>query len=205
MGTPTKVSREQWLDAARQALATDGVDLVRIQPLAKRLGATRSSFYWYFQSRENLLDELLAAWTATNTASIVDRAARPTPTITAAVLSVFECWADVASFDPQLDAAVRSWGRRDAAVEAVVVRDDQVRVDAIAAMYDRHGVADAVIRARVLYYTQIGYYALGIDQPNSVRLADAAPYVRALTGQAPTAAELRGFAQFLDRIESRNP
>ena len=204
MATPTKVSREQWLDAALETLATDGVDLVRVLPLAKRLGATRSSFYWYFHSLENLLDELLSEWSAKNTGSIVDRAARPTPTLASAVLAIFECWADDRSFDPRLDAAVRSWGSRDPSIEAAVIRDDEIRVDAIGAMFERHGAADAMIRARVLYYTQIGYYALRIDQPNSVRLADAAPYVRALTGQDPTAAELRDFAAFLRRIEKEH-
>ena len=205
MGTATKTTREQWVAAAQHILRTEGVDQVRILTLAQRLGATRSSFYWFFQSRENLLDELLASWSARNTASIVDRAGRSAPTITAAVLGLFECWADERSFDPKLDAAVRAWGSRDVAVEAAVVSNDQIRLDAIAAMYDRHGFADASIRARVLYYTQIGYYALGVDEPNDVRLGFAADYVRALTGLDPSPAELRAFARFLDRIDGERP
>lgn len=195
--THTKVTREQWLAASLDTLRRDGIDQIRVLALAQQLGVSRSSFYWYFQSRENLLDELLAAWAAKNTASIVDRARRPASTITAAVLGIFECWTDDRYFDPKLDAAVRTWAGRDVAVEAAVVGADQTRLDALDAMFARHGFDDSTVRARVLYYTQIGYYALGIDEPNSVRLAATPAYVRALTGHDPTAEELASFAVFL--------
>jgi AcrR family transcriptional regulator len=194
---PGRVSRAEWFDAAIDTLRTDGIDHVRVLSLAQRLGVNRSSFYWYFQSRENLLDELIAAWSARNTASIVERAGRPAPTISAAVLGIFECWTDERYFDPKLDFAVRAWAARDVAVEAVVIAADQSRLDAIDAMYARHGFADSTVRARVLYYTQVGYYALGIDEPISVRLGFTPGYLRALTGCDASADELADFAMFL--------
>ena len=197
-----KVTREQWLAAALRALSRDGIDQVRVLALAQQLGVSRSSFYWYFRSRENLLEQLLAAWSAKNTGSIVDRARRRAPTVTSAILGIFECWADERSFDPQLDAAVRSWARRDPGVESAVVDADRARLDAIDAMYRRHGFDDSTVRARVLYYTQIGYDALGIDEPTSVRLASTPAYVRALSGCDPSAAEMAAFAAFLDRLET---
>jgi AcrR family transcriptional regulator len=193
----SKVSRAEWVGAALEALRSDGIDQVRVLTLAQRLGVKRSSFYWYFQSREDLLDELLGAWSARNTASIVERACRPASTITAAVLGIFECWTDDRFFDPKLDFAVRAWATRDVAIEAVVVGADQTRLDALDAMYARHGFDDSMVRARVLYYTQVGYYALGIDEPISRRMALAPSYLRALTGQDASANELADFATFL--------
>jgi hypothetical protein len=49
----------------------------------------------------------------------------------------------------------------------------------------------------VLYYTQVGYYALGIDEPISVRLELTPAYLRALTGHDPSPHELADFATFL--------
>jgi AcrR family transcriptional regulator len=193
----SKVSRAEWLESALDTLRNDGIDHVRVLTLAGRLGVNRSSFYWYFQSRENLLDELIGAWSARNTASIVERARRPAATITAAVLGIFECWTDERFFDPKLDFAVRAWASRDVAIEAAVVSADQTRLDAIDAMFARHGFEDSVVRARVLYYTQVGYYALGIDEPNSVRLGYTPAYLRALTGCDASATELADFATFL--------
>jgi AcrR family transcriptional regulator len=177
-----KASRTEWLEAALDTLRNDGIDQVRVLTLAQRLGVNRSSFYWYFKSRENLLDQLIGAWSVRNTASIVERARRPAATITAAVLGIFECWTDERFFDPKLDFAVRAWATRDVAIEAAVVSADQTRLDAIDAMYARYGFDDSLVRARVLYYTQVGYYALGVDEPISVRLGYTPAYLRALTG-----------------------
>jgi AcrR family transcriptional regulator len=33
-----------------------GVDAVRVMPLSEALGVSRSSFYWYFKDRDDLLD-----------------------------------------------------------------------------------------------------------------------------------------------------
>jgi AcrR family transcriptional regulator len=195
------VSRAEWLDAALDTLRNDGIDQVRVLTLAQRIGVSRSSFYWYFQSRENLLDEIIGTWSARNTASIVERARRPSATITAAVLGIFECWTDERFFDPKLDFAVRAWATRDVAIEAAVVSADQTRLDAIDAMFARHGFEDSVVRARVLYYTQVGYYALGIDEPISARVGYAPDYLRVLTGRDASASELADFATFLGGLQ----
>lgn len=193
----SKVSRTEWVAAALDTLRNDGIDQVRVLTLAQRLGVNRSSFYWYFKSRQNLLDELIGAWSERNTASIVERARRPAATITAAVLGIFECWSDERFFDPKLDFAVRAWATRDVAIEAAVVSADQTRLDALDEMFARHGFDDSLVRARVLYYTQVGYYALGVEEPISVRLGYTPAYLRALTGEEARTDELADFATFL--------
>jgi AcrR family transcriptional regulator len=62
------LGREAWLEAARQALIEEGTRGVDVKKLAKRLGAaSRGGFYWFFKSRQHLLDELLAYWARTST------------------------------------------------------------------------------------------------------------------------------------------
>ena len=55
-----KVTREDWLNIAMDALIRDGVEAVKVKIFAEALGVSRSSFYWYFKSRQELLDALLA-------------------------------------------------------------------------------------------------------------------------------------------------
>lgn len=55
-------SSDVWLRAAYDALLETGVDGVKIQPLAKRLGLSRTSFYWFFKDRKELLDALITLW-----------------------------------------------------------------------------------------------------------------------------------------------
>ena len=73
-GTPeSRLTREDWLTAALDALISDGVENVKVLPLAERLGVSRSSFYWFFRSREHLLDLLLERWRDVNTRVIVEQ------------------------------------------------------------------------------------------------------------------------------------
>jgi len=43
-------------------LGEKGLDGVRIEPLARRLGVTKGSFYWHFKGRQELIEALLDYW-----------------------------------------------------------------------------------------------------------------------------------------------
>ena len=62
-----RVSRDDWLNVARDILVSDGVAEVKVLTIGERLQVARSSFYWYFKNRKDLLDALLADWEGRNT------------------------------------------------------------------------------------------------------------------------------------------
>lgn len=202
VGDSRRTTREDWLDLALNVLVSEGVGAVKVLNLAQRLNVSRSSFYWFFRSRRDLLDQLLHFWEHKNTASIVERAKRPAQTITEAVLGVFECWVDETIYDPGLDFAVREWARRSPEVRKLVDEADEARVQALAEMFRRHGFdeLDAFIRARVLYFMQIGYYALETREPMDLRLSYIDAYLRSFTGRDGTAKELRRFRKLALRL-----
>jgi len=73
---PKKKSRLQksdWIKAATQILADEGVDGVSVEGLAKRLGVTKGSFYWHFKDRDALLKAVLDAWHQYSTHAIIER------------------------------------------------------------------------------------------------------------------------------------
>ncbi|MBI4935958.1 MAG: TetR/AcrR family transcriptional regulator [Actinobacteria bacterium] len=195
----TKVSRTEWIDAALQALTDQPIDQLKVLVLADTLGVARSSFYWYFSDRDELLAALLDIWEH-NTASIVERSGRTSASVASAVLGVFECWADDRLYNPVLDLAVRDWGRRDEAIAARVQHADDERVAALTAMFGRHGFtdADALVRARLLYHSQVGYYAVGTAETVATRLGYVPQYLRAMTGTDATQDELEAFEAFLN-------
>ncbi|WP_246697818.1 TetR/AcrR family transcriptional regulator [Rhizobium sp. G21] len=104
------LTRSDWLALALDTLVAEGIDRVKILIMAKKLGVARSSFYWHFQSTDELHKAMLDEWLQKNTGPIMERAMRPAPDIVHAVSSVFECWVDEHLFDPKLDVAVRLWG-----------------------------------------------------------------------------------------------
>ncbi|MEM6665776.1 MAG: TetR/AcrR family transcriptional regulator [Pseudomonadota bacterium] len=196
-----KATREDWLATAHAVLVSGGVGEVKVLTLSSRLGVSRSSFYWYFKSREDLLDALLARWEGRNTGAILTACTRPSKTITEAVCNLFRGFLDVDQFDPRLDFAVREWARRSATVRSVIDRSDTRRIEAIAGLFLAHGFADAEadIRARVLYFQQIGYYALELREPFETRLARVPDYLHAFTGTRPNAEEVEALADDVRR------
>lgn len=200
----TKVTREDWLNVAMDLLVSEGVAHVKVLSIGERLGVSRSSFYWYFKSRKDLLNALLDVWEQTNTATLVRHAEMPAETITAAVCNVFRCWTDLSLFDHRLDFAIREWARRDSAVRRVIDRSDAARVSAIQAMFERYGYPsdEAEVRARILYFMQVGYYALELSEPLEERLERVPNYILGFTGVAPREEELAAFFAYARNAEA---
>jgi AcrR family transcriptional regulator len=197
-----KVTREDWLKLAGEVLIERGVSQVKVLTLANSLGVSRSSFYWYFRSRKDLLDQLLEGWEGQNTRAVIDHAARPAGNICRAVMHLFECFIDPNQFDPRLDFAVREWARRSPQVRARLDAADNARVGAIRDMFLRHGFeeAEAFTRARIIYFMQIGYYALVENEPFETRFTLLQNYLVAYTSEEPDPAEMWEFLEVARKL-----
>jgi AcrR family transcriptional regulator len=65
------LSRDDWTRAALDALATDGLAGVAVEPLARRLGASKGSFYWHFRDRDELIAASLERWERRDTVEVI--------------------------------------------------------------------------------------------------------------------------------------
>ena len=177
------LGRADWIGAALETLADDGIEAVRITLLATRLGVTRGSFYWHFKGRDDLLSALIKAWETRNTRALIE-VLEASDDLIGAVLAVFEIWMKDEPFAPRLDAAMREWARRSPAVRRAVERADETRLKAIARAFERAGFAktEAFIRARILYFTQVGYYALDVRESLARRIGYVEAYIKGFTG-----------------------
>ncbi len=195
----TKATRLDWLLAAQEMLLADGVESVKILTLAKRLGVARASFYWHFLNRTELLEALLERWRETNTQAITVQAGLPSASIFEGVIHIFECWVDRTLYEPRLDFAIREWARRSEEVRRQVDIADDTRVEAVKQLYLRHGYdeQDAFIRARVLYFMQIGYNALELGESIETRMGYIGDYLRCFTGREPSERETQQFIAIL--------
>ena len=200
-------SPELWLDAAYRALIEGGVDAVRIQPLARQLKLSRTSFYWFFKDREELLQALVGRWRDKNTGSIVGQAEAYAESIAEAMLNVFDCWYDADLFDSQFEFALRSWALQSPEILAEVREADRLRLDALAGMLVRfgHDRDAADVAARTIYLVQIGYISMQAVESVAERMARVARYVAIFTGRKPRQRELdrffarRGFVPATDQ------
>ncbi len=189
------VTQEAWLDGAYDMLTESGVESVKIMKLAKRLGLTRTGFYWHFKDRDALLEAMIARWENRNTGNLIARTQAEADTITEAMFNLFDCWVDDRLFDAKLDLAIRNWARNDSALQARVRCADDNRIAAIAAMFARFGyeTAQAQVRAMTVIYTQIGYISMQVSEDRQARLDRMPAYIEVFTAKRPTAEEIARF------------
>ena len=188
-------SPEVWLEAAYESLLNCGVDAVKILPLAKKLGLSRTSFYWFFKDREQLLEALVTRWREKNTGNLVKQSEAYAESVAEAMLNVFDCWLDNSLFDAQFEFALRSWALQSSEIESEVKKADQARLEALGRLFTRFGFEEATadVRARTVYLVQIGYISMQSRESFSVRMRRIPEYVQIFTGHAPQGRELDRF------------
>jgi AcrR family transcriptional regulator len=179
------LGRDGWLRAAREALIREGIGSVEVGRLARKLKVTRGGFYWFFNSRKQLLNELLADWERTNNAAfkaVIKNAGRNGMT---EFMAIVDIWINESQYNPAWDAAVRDWVRLSAAVANTVRRVDDERIAVLAQVFKDMGYPDdeSFVRARITYFHQVGYYALGVRETREERLKLLPLYTRTLTGR----------------------
>lgn len=181
--TTKRLSRQDWIAAARKVLVKRGVDEVKVDRLARQMRVTRGSFYSHFKNRKELFDALLTDWETRNyfdIAQVQARWARSAPEM-AAVISLW------LSEDPNtlsFDIALRAWARHAAEVADSVTRVDKAWIGLLQKAFERDGMAvdEALVRARITYFHQIGYWALDLNEEQGERLRLVPIYYRVLTG-----------------------
>jgi AcrR family transcriptional regulator len=166
--------------------------------LANQLMLSRTSFYWHFSDREALLDALIMRWEKKNTGNLVARTQLYAESIAEAVLNLFDCWIDPRLFDARLDFAIRNWAHQSGKLKVILEKDDEERISAIHTMFLRFGFSQAQsdARAHAIYYTQIGYISIMVEEPLDQRIKHIPAYVESFSGQLPTDGEM---ARFISR------
>ncbi|CDN52329.1 TetR/AcrR family transcriptional regulator [Neorhizobium galegae] len=188
-------SQEGWLEAAYEALLESGVDSVKILPLAKKLGLSRTSFYWFFKDREELLSALILRWRDKNTGNLVKQSEAYAESLAEAMLNVFDCWLNKDLFDSQFEFAIRSWALQSPEIQVEVQQADLARIDALSRMFVRFGFDEgpADVRARTTYLVQIGYISMQSTEDIGLRMKRIPEYIAIYTGQIPQQRELDRF------------
>jgi AcrR family transcriptional regulator len=123
----SRTPREKWIEAGLHALGDGGPDAVRVEALARTLGVTKGGFYWHFDDRRSLLDEVLDAWERTSVDEVIARVDAEAGDARAQLRRLF----GLAGAHPELlevDHAVREWARRDATAARRLRRVDNRRI-----------------------------------------------------------------------------
>ncbi|CAB3655896.1 TetR/AcrR family transcriptional regulator [Paraburkholderia rhynchosiae] len=188
-------SADLWLEAAYECLLEGGVDSVRVLTLGKKLNLSRTSFYWFFKDRNELLGALLDKWKQKNTGNWIERTEAYAESVAEAILNVFDCWFDDAIFDSRFEAAIRSWAQQSPEIARKLAEDDAARITALTALFTRfnYDPKAADVRARTAYFVQVGYVSTHQSEEMSVRMMRIPEYVEVFTGRRAKKNELERF------------
>jgi AcrR family transcriptional regulator len=168
------LGRGEWIEAGLFVLGECGVDAVRVEPLAKRLGVTKGSFYHHFSDRDELLLALLDGWYQQATMSVIQvvnqHSRRPEERLRRLLMFVVDgSGKDVFRL---VDIAIRDWARRDRRARSMLESMDRSRLAYIterlmALGCDRRG---AESRSFLIYSYIIGETQIAAVASRAVRV-----------------------------------
>jgi AcrR family transcriptional regulator len=164
MSAPTRTPRSSWIQAGMRTLAAGGPDAVRIEPLAQGLGVTRGGFYWHFDDRRALLEELLDTWERASVDDVIERVESERGDARAKLRRLSALAA--ASDEPlRTDLAVRDWARREPTVAGRLRRVDNRRMDYLRSLFGAFcpDTDDVEARCMVFYSLWIASHFIAAD------------------------------------------
>lgn len=135
-----RLTRNDWLDAAFNAVVEGGFDHVRVLALAETLGVTRGSFYWHFADHAELISALLNRWLEQEKASdqLMQTAATDKPEADLdQLLDVAMAHGGVDLENMRFELALRGLGRRDPAVATLLLAVDHMRLQLFESKFQR--------------------------------------------------------------------
>lgn len=155
---------EAWAEAALEALASGGLEAVAVEPLARRLGVTKGSFYWHFANRDALLRAALALWERHETADAIHGVEEAKDPFDRLFLLFKQANASHKAGRLYLSLAAASG---DPVVGAVVRRVSELRLTYLHKCYIDLGLSehDAMLWSTFAYATFIGNQQVHRDAP----------------------------------------
>ena len=156
---------EHWAQAALDAMASGGLEAVAVEPLARKLGVTKGSFYWHFANREALVKAALQLWERRETVdAIAGLDAEPDPY--ERVVTLFKR-GNASYREGRLYLALAA-ASDDPAVGEVVRRVSAHRLDYLFQCYRALGLSehDAKLWSTFAYATYIGNQQVHRDAPD---------------------------------------
>ena len=151
MAAPIRTPRSRWIEEGLKALAAGGPDGVRIEPLACTLGVTRGGFYWHFDDRRALLQEMLDTWERVVIDEVIERVERKGGDARAKLRRLFGI-ASAFTGDGlmPIELAIRDWARREQNVAERLRRVDNRRMSYMRSLFTELCSSDDEVEVRCM-------------------------------------------------------
>lgn len=144
------VSKAEWLQAALDQLERGNVSEISIGALARKLGISKSGFYWHFKNRDDLLAQILSYWTHEITDVITENeeilAKDPKVRIRKTAEMILDH--DLVRFE----IGIRQWAMNDKTAARAVRSVNRKRLDFLRQAFSELGFADDEADMRAMLF-----------------------------------------------------
>jgi AcrR family transcriptional regulator len=175
----TRLGRLDWVLAGFRALTEAGPQGLRVELIARALGASKGSFYWHFKDLQALREAMLQTWedlaTTAITAAVRGSGLHGRDQLMLLVEKV-SVVPDAAVGGLAVEPAIRDWGRTDPLARSVLERVDAQRLHDLRGFLGEAGLSEpeATTGAVRLYAAVIGLESLrmtcGVEMAPALRL-----------------------------------
>ena len=146
----TRTPRNSWIEEGLRALAGGGPETVRIEPLARTLGVSKGGFYWHFNDRKSLLEEILDAWERTVVDEVIEAVEAEEGDARARLRRLFALASASVGEPLKVELAIRDWARHDKTIAKRLRRVDNRRMGYMRSLFGAICEDDEEVEARCL-------------------------------------------------------
>lgn len=141
-----RVKKRDWLTKALELLVAGGIEAVRVERLASKLGVAKSGFYYHFRDRADLYDAMLKHWLDLDQEPITKLAEYPdaSPAEQLQIVAELVDRADLSRYD----FSVRQWARQDPKVRRIWRAEMKKRIGQIRDLFSALGFEGAELEVR---------------------------------------------------------
>jgi AcrR family transcriptional regulator len=149
-----RLSARDWLDFGLKVFSQEGVEGLKADALARKMGVSRGSFYWHFEDLADFQERLIGHWKTKATEAIIahiEQFDSPKERMDSLLRQAF---GHVGS----LEVRMRTWAANNAAAAKAVKDIDRRRLVYLEKLLLDSGVSPqlAATRAQVLYWAYLG-------------------------------------------------
>jgi AcrR family transcriptional regulator len=176
---------QDWVAAGFAELARGaGVDNLRVEVLAERLGVTKGGFYRRFKDRRALLDAILETWRDGRIAAIQRQAEEGGGSPVERLRFLARIYTERANEQGiAIELAIRQWARSDPIAAAAVATVDATRLKISSSLFRSAGIPaqDADARAVLFYAFLFGQSLMFFDESPRKRASLISACTKVLT------------------------